>query len=188
MPTAKERGDRIKRLEALAASSTNLLQALDAVDRNDDQFWIMREMIAADGRRLSATERTRAEHHYQEMTDFLGRLPSASMAAAKIWKDGRGQPRNNAASLVLMDIVAIYEWLTRRRASRQVSRDDGADTGPFSNFAAAIWPPVFGKGDHGLSAAIKNWNSARKNRLKGTRSPLLANIAMRHPAWRILES
>ena len=100
MPTAKKRGDRIKRLEALAASSTNLLQALDAVDRNDDQFWIMREMIAADGRRLSATERTRAEHHYQEMTDFLERLPSASIAAAKIWKEGRGQPRNNAASLV----------------------------------------------------------------------------------------
>ena len=180
MPTAKERGDRIKRLEALAASSKSLVQALDAVDQDDDPVWIMGEMIAADGRRLSATERIRAENHYQEMRDFLGRLPSASIAAAKNWKKGRGQPRNDAASLVLMDLVAIYEWLTRRRASRQVSRVDGADTGPFWEFAGAIWPLVFGNADYGLSSAIRNWDSARKKRLKGTRSPLLANIAMRH--------
>ena len=186
--TAKKRRDRVKRIKAIASSSTKLMEALEAATRHDDQFWIIREIIAADGPRLSLAERSLSESRFNEMRDYLGKLSAASSTAERFLKRGRGQPRNDAASLVLMDIVAIYEWLTGRKASRQVSRINGTDTGPLWKFAAAIWPAVFGDAETGLSSAIKNWDSARKRKLEGTRSPLLANIAMRHPDWGIFES
>jgi hypothetical protein len=180
--------DRAKRLKAVADTSAKLLRALDAIDRNDERFWIVRDMIVGDGQRLTPVNRTRLEKRFERMRDCLGKLSAASVAAGKIWKQGRGQPHNNAASLVLMDIVAIYEWLTGRKATRQVNRDTLKDTGPFWEFAAAVWSLVFRNGTRGLSAAIKNWRSARKRKLKGTHSPILANIAVRHPEWRIFET
>jgi hypothetical protein len=187
MPSTKAQKGRIKRLKAVDVCARKLMQALDAVDSNDDQFWIMREMIVADGQRLTPAERAKRENQLHEMQGFLRKLARASGESAKIWNRGRGQPRNDAASLVLMDIVVIYVWFTGNKATRQVDRDTHKDTGPFWTFAAAIWPLVFDDGVYGLSAAIKNWDSARKKKLKGTRSPLLANIAMDHPGWGIFE-
>src|SRR5262249_59764217 len=66
-----------------------------------------------------------------------------------------GHPRNICAYLVMMDLVAIFEWLTGRKATREVDRDLGKDTGPFWHFAAAVWPHVSGEGRYGLSAAMK---------------------------------
>jgi hypothetical protein len=186
--TTKQRNDRVKRMKAITSSATKLIKALDAIADHDDEFCIMREIIATAGLRLSATQLVMSQNQFEEMRHYLRKLSAASVAAEQLWRQSRGQPRNNAASLVLMDIAAIYEWLTGRKASRQVIRGYRADTGPFWKFAAAIWPPVFGSGREGLSAAIKNWASARKKRLKGTRSPLLANVALRHPEWGIFES
>jgi len=188
MPTAKERRDCVKRLKAVASSSAQLIKALEAIADHDDQFWIIREIIAVAGLRLTDAQRHMSEKQFDETRDYLRKLSAASIAAERFWKRDRGQPPNDAASLVLMDVVAIYEWLTGRKATRQVDRVDGADSGPFWTFAAALWPPVFGKGDGGLSAAIKNWASAKKKKLKGTHSPLLANIALRHPGWGIFKS
>ena len=185
MPSTKTGKERIKRLNAVKDCAIKLSHALDAADRNDELFWIMREMILADGDRLTPTVRTNAENKIQEMRDFLTRLSFMSAESAKVWKKGRGQPRKLAASTVLMDIAAIYEWLTNERATREVDRDTKKDTGPFWKFAVAIWPLVFGNGQHGLSSTIKNWADAVKSKLSGTRSPLLANIAMRCPTWGI---
>jgi hypothetical protein len=85
----------------------------------------------------------------------------------------------------MKDIAAIFEWLTNIEATRQVDRISGVGAGPFWQFAAAIWPVVFGEADDGLPAAMKNWSSYRKR--YGERSALIANIAMRHPTWGIFE-
>jgi hypothetical protein len=183
----KTKKKRSTRLSSVDGCARRLSQALDAIDRNDERFWIIKEIIVADGQRLSQTKRVKLEDQFQEMKDFLGKLATASAASAKIWKQGRGQPRNVAASFVLMDIVAIYEWLTDKKATRRADRYTFKDSGPFWVFAGAIWPAVFGNGNYGLSAAIKNWDDARKKKLKGTHSPLLANIAMRHPEWGLFE-
>ncbi|MFY9958399.1 hypothetical protein, partial [Bradyrhizobium sp.] len=89
------------------------------------------------------------------------------------------------AFLVIRDIAALFEWMTSYKATRQVSRANGKPTGAFYNFAAALWPVVFGQGDDGLQAAIKKLTSAKKNTIKGTTSPILFHIAARNPKWRI---
>jgi hypothetical protein len=75
----------------------------------------------------------------------------------------------------MMDIAAIFEWLTDRKATREVDRINGKETGQFWHFAAAVWPWVFGKGVSGLPAAMKNWE---KWHLRfGEESQLIRNIA-----------
>ncbi len=188
-PSAEVQRGRVKRLKAVAAESAKLARALDAIEREDEIFWIVREMTLADAQRLSPTERRRQETQLQEVREFLEKLSTSAAMASKLWKQGRGQPRKVAASLVLMDIVAIYEWLTNKKATRQVDRDSKTDAGPFWEFASALWPMVFGSADDGLPAAIKNWAAAQKDmregKIQGERSPVLYNIAMRHPDWGI---
>ena len=125
------------------------------------------------------------ENQFEELRHLLGTLATASAASAKFWKQGRGRPRNDPPSLVLMDIIAIYEWLTDKKATREVGRDTGKDTGLFWEFAKTIWPLVFDRGERGLSAAIQRWAGARKKKLKGARSASLRNIDMHHPDWGI---
>jgi hypothetical protein len=55
-----------------------------------------------------------------------------------------------------------------------VDRDLGKDTGPFWDFAAAVWPHVFGKGRYGLSAAMKNWEKKKRHPRYGG-SPFIRN-------------
>jgi hypothetical protein len=174
-----ERVDLIKRLNTVSSAASKLSKALDAINRHDDSFWIIREAIKADGKRLTQKETKSRRRQFEYVCDFLIMLSSASDAAADACQIGRGKPRNNAASLVLMDVAAIYEWATKKKATRQ------DEDGPFWIFAASIWPPVFEKGDVGLSSTLKNWAAAKKRKAKGTYSPLLSNIAMRHPEWGI---
>jgi len=178
---------RVKRLKAVDVYAKKLLEALDAIDQKCEQLLIVREMVIAAESSLNPSEIARQENQLNKTRGTLKRLSSASAESTKLWMQGRGQPRNEPASLVLMDIVAIYEWLTGKKATRRLDSVTSEDAGPFWNFAAAIWPPVFHNGDYGLSAAIRNWDGARKKKLKGTRSPLLANIAIRHPDWGIFE-
>jgi hypothetical protein len=189
-PTKTKR-ERLERLRTVSDCAGKLSRALDTALCNDDHFLIIREMIRADGRRLDLTERLtetdRLQDQFHDMQQFLERLSAASAASAKIWKQSRGHPTNIVGRLVLMDIVAIYEWLTGKKATRRVDRDTGKDTGPFWKFAVAIWPLVFGKGKEGLSATLRGWDDAVKQKLTGTRSRLIVNIAMRRPTWGVLD-
>jgi len=113
--------------------------------------------------------------------DFLRKLAAATARLIDELDEslsGR-RPRNIRAYLVMMDLVAIFEWLTGRKATREVDRALGKDTGPFWDFAAAVWPHMFGKGRYGLSAAMKNWK--KWHSLYGEESPFIRNMAMRHP-------
>jgi hypothetical protein len=91
------------------------------------------------------------------------------------------QPPTVIAYLVIKDVAAIFEWCTGLEATRQVDRISHEETGPFYRFAAAIWPIVFGKGDDGLPAAIRRFATYRKREGRA----LMANMAMRNPAWRL---
>ena len=112
-----------------------------------------------------------------EERDFLTKLA----AIREIWKPRPGKPRNYAAGIVLQDAAAIFERFTGTKAGRVVDVSCGKETGPFFKFASALWPVMFGKGVQGLPAAMKNW--ARH----GAKSPLIENIALRHPTWRVRE-
>jgi hypothetical protein len=132
---------------------------------------------------LRSAERKTLERQLQEMRSFLSRLPSALASSVKGLARGQGQPRNVAASLVVMDLVEMFEWLTRTKALRRRH-----DTGVFWEFASAVWPVIFKRGEYGLHSAIKNWELARKRKLRGARSGLIANLDLRHPEWRLFDS
>ena len=114
----------------------------------------------------------------------LNRVVSSQPSA--VWASGRGQPRNISAYLIMLDIAAIYQWVTGSRASRRYDpyKDHDQESGPFWRFASAIWLAIHGTRD-GLSAAMKNW--ARYRAQFGEEFALIANIAMRQPLWGLLE-
>src|SRR5205823_8186776 len=115
------------------------------------------------------------ENRIAQELAFLDELASAANSSLASSKVGRGRPNNIPASLVIMDLAAIFTWLTGEVATRRVSRDTGDPSGPFWNFASAVWPVIFEKGDDGLQAAIKKLATARAKKLS-TRSPVLHNM------------
>lgn len=108
----------------------------------------------------------------------------AELAAAQIKKNGRGHPRNLKAFRIMLDVQAIYEYLSGKPAARQVHnrnhQDFGDEYGPFWGFAKAIWCAIYGSTD-GLPAAIRNWERLIKEH--GDKSPILSNIHMANPGW-----
>jgi hypothetical protein len=175
MESAAIRRQRIKKLEIVKKRADQLLDALKEVKNRN----ILPLMVVAEGRRwedLSRAEWTSRTIRLDEENDFLAKL--SAIAPREMFKVRKGQPRNYRAYLFLQDAAAIFEWLTGTQATREVSRDDGTEIGPFFQFASTLWPIVFGHAP-GLQAAMKIWASGRKR--YGEQSPVMANIALRHP-------
>jgi hypothetical protein len=118
--------------------------------------------------------------------DFLRKLAAATARLIDELDEslsGR-RPRNIPAYLVMLDLAAIFEWLTHRKAARGVDRIDHTETGPFWRFAESVWLLAFGSA-LGLKAAMKNWAEARNEYHE--HSSFLYNLAMRRPEWGIFE-
>jgi len=182
---------RAKRMETVAKRAHGLLQALEALD-DRDRAAIAFEKPRAGGDLWPKMRR----HHRRETSEMLGMiqrikeerdfLTELIAAAPAVWKlRGRGRPRNIQAYLVIKDAAAIFEWLTKKEATRQVNSLTHEETGPFWKFLAAIWPVVFGQGDDGLPAAIKKWAEYREKYREGC--ALIANINFRRPTWKLFE-
>jgi hypothetical protein len=181
--------DRGKKVEVFEKRARALLQAFDALD--DLGLQRVAHRMATD--ETSNIAQTDLQQELGALCNFLTRLASAEPHASQ--KSKRGQPRNYVAYLVILDIAAIFEWLTKTKPTREVDREGKGgkgDIGPFWKFAEAIWPLVFCKGRFGLSSAIKNWAGLEKDwkrkRSEGEKSPLINNIALRHPSWGVFEN
>ncbi len=170
---------RTERVELQAVSKRARL--LREAIRRADHFWIVRSLIEVKDGRVPRDLLDRLDREYVDLIRFLEaieKLPD------KLWPRRRGRARNVSAYLIISDIAAIFEWLTRTKASRAVNWDTGKSAGPFYRFAAAIWTAIF-KSEAGLSAAMKNWAEERKK--YRNISAALANIHLRHPTWGIFE-
>ena len=170
----------LRRLKLIKTSSEKLSRTLRA-RQADDEFWIARELTSRAERLIG----TRSKNYLNDYYAMSAELARAAGQAVKNFGIKRGRPRNDLAALVLMDIAAIYEWITGQTATRRVGRATGKDEGPFWEFASVLWALAFDKGTEGLSSAIKAWAAAVKKKEKGTRSPLIANFDLRHPEWQI---
>ena len=151
---------RYDQLTKIGKCANNLREALGAIDQRGIS-WIAQEIMCENGNILSGSHEkfTEMTERLKDEGDFLRKLAAATVRPIEELDESlsRGHPRNKCAYLVMMDLVAIFEWLTDTKPTREVDRDLGKDTGPFWHFAAAVWPHVFGKGCYGLSAAMKNW-------------------------------
>ena len=85
-----------------------------------------------------------------------------------------------------MDLAAIYEWLTKKKAGRGVDSILGIEIGPFWDFVVTIWPVIFkSTGAAGLPATINNWAGARNK--YDEESPLISNMSIANPAWGLFD-
>lgn len=182
--------ERTKELDTVTGLAIRLGEALDKLDDVDRSLIVLQMMRAEPStQKVSPEERVYPEFVYRMarlrwLSEYLAKL--GGVHAGENWKPQRGQPRNITAYLVLQDAAEIFEWLTGTKATREVDRSDGAETGYFFQFASVLWPVIFGKDAAGLPAAMKNWAQWRKQYAE--RSALITNIALRYPGWGIFQS
>lgn len=180
---------RYKQIKKIGEYANDLWQVLEAIDQRG-MSWIAQEIGREEGTPLFSVSRERVAEMKERLKDEGDFLRKLAAAKARLIDEldkslsGGGRPRNIRAYLVMMDIAAIFEWLTDGKATREVDRDNHKETGPFWNFALAVWPYVFGKGRYGLSSAMKNWETWHARE----KSQLIRNIAMGHPTWGIFNN
>jgi hypothetical protein len=179
MPSRTAINAGIKQFRAVKIKATELSQAITVLDQHGRLLILSRlEANAANKDRFSQkTKRLDAIH---ESVRSL-----ATLSPHPLWKSGRGRPRNLAAYFVLQDAAAIYEWWSGEKAAREVDRIEGKESGPFFRLVSVLWPRIFGKNVEGLPAAMKSWASAHVKFQE--QSPLIANLNLRHPTWRLFE-
>jgi len=179
-----ERATRNARLKSVAAKSGKLAHALRTLTPMDLDFIAFalsqdRQPTANPPRRYDVMQSEIAE-----ITGVIATLETISEGAtAAVHVGRRGQPMNLKSHLVLRDLAAIYQYVTGKPATRSTDRETGRGSGPFWEFAKAVWPVVFENADDGLSAALKVW--AGNPSKASESSALLANIDLRHPEWGI---
>jgi hypothetical protein len=177
----RQRRERLTRLGNIA---DRLLEALEGLDKRD-RWTLAAQIGAAEGQDIQDITVAIFNEENEKRLNYTRNLIAKLAAGAKqpLLKRGRGQPRNVVAYLVMMDIAAIFEYLTGIKATREVDRYTGEEKGPFRDFAGAIWSLVFLSND-GLSAALKNWACGTKY---GELSPLIVNVSLRRPEWGVFD-
>ena len=175
----RERRERLARLGKIA---DRLVAALDGLDKHD-RGTLAGQIGAAEGQEIM--EAIFDEKNHERLHNIRNSTADLAAAAKRpLWNPGRGRPRNSPAYLVMMDIAAVFEYLTDTEAVRQVDRNTHDEKGPFRDFAGAIWSVLF-TSDDGLSAALKNW--AHGSKKYDEFSHLIENIAMRHLEWGLFD-
>ena len=181
--TVRERYDQLSKIGTRA---NDLRQALEAIDQRG-KSWIAQEIGREEGTPLFSVSRERVaemKERLKDEDDFLRKLATATARLIDELDEslsGR-RPRNIRAYLVMLDLAAIFELLTDRKAARGIDRTYHTETGPFWRFAESVWQVVFGT-TRGLKAAMKNWAEARK--LYHEHSSFLLNLPLRRPGWGI---
>ena len=183
--TGSEIASRRLRFDAVVRDACDLKTALKNLRGRDKGElalrtlgWPRRDALVD----LKASEILAAEKELAALINSVGKLSSATLDDVS---KKRGRPANLTAYLVMLDVQAIYEYLTGQRATRRVRNqhhpDKGKDYGPFWHFSSQVWREVF-KTSSDLPAAMRNW-AVYVRRYKD-RSPLIANIYFQHPEWR----
>jgi hypothetical protein len=179
---------RYAQLTKVGKYATHLRQALERLDP-PGRAWIAQEIGREEGSPLFSVSREKLaemKERLKDEGDFLRKLTAATVRLIDELDEslsGR-RPRNIRAHLVMLDLAAIFEWLTDRKAARGIDRIERTESGPFWRFAESVWPVAFGT-TRGLTAAMKNWAKARK--VYHEHSNFLYNLAMRRPEWGIFE-
>jgi hypothetical protein len=181
---------RQKRCQAVARCAKNLYEAISNLDETDVFGLALDIAVQRTGSAILQVDQSEITAAQERLTWAKRWLPELADAYGPSQRQARtrGRPRNIVSYLVMLDLQAIYEFVTDTSAERRVHGEDhpehGKEYGPFWDFVQPIWTLVFGSNAR-LSAAMKAWSLARNE--FGETLPIIANIALRHPEWRIFE-
>jgi hypothetical protein len=179
---------RERRLQAVARSAKKLREAMANLEDADIFRLALGIAIRKTGSTLFEVDQSEITEAQEQLTRAKRWLPELTDAFGSRQRQARsrGRPRNVVPYLVMLDLEAIFEFATGTNAERRVHGKDhpdyGGEYGPFWDFAHTSWAVIFGSAT-GLPAAMKSWATGRSE--FGDKSPLIANMALRHPEWRI---
>jgi len=170
--------ERQRQASAILSAARRFLASLQELDNNmrtqiADRLALNAELIANEDR-LRVRDRFETELEY--LRDLITAIENISRPRR------RGRPRNRVARRVILDLAAIFEYLTDTKATRQVDSVSHEESGPFQHFAAAVWPVIFGS-DDGLAAALRNWDETRAK----VYSPVVYEMDLRNPEWGLFD-
>ncbi len=173
--------ETLKRLENVSDSAKAMIAALDAAKDEGDQDFVEFEIIKARGKITVRAEWEAAAAEISAMRKTLVAVEAAAADSLAKLRPRKGRPMNAFGYLLLLDLAAIFEWVTGKKATRRVDRMTHEETGPFYEFARIVWPMVTSNGSDGFIAAWRNWaDFSRKYR---ERSPIIANFKLRCRAY-----
>lgn len=190
--TPKQIRAKRKKIDRIAKEARNLAQALSEVQRHVG-IAIAGQLLVTDAgsqfNLLNHEDSSRSKRRLDEELERLELLAKRAIEASTAFVPPPLRKSTLIRYLILLDLAAIFEWATQQSAGRRVktdiSDDAGKNYGPFWDFVSAIWPMIFGS-VAGLDYALKNWAESRG--LYKDASPIIRNIDMRHPEWRIRET
>ena len=122
---------RFAQLTNVGKCATHLRQAFEALDQRG-WVWIAQEIGREEESPLFSMSReglSEMKERLKQQDDLLKKIEAAIPRLLEEDKRELGHPRNICAYLVMMDLVAIFEWLTGRKATREADRDLGAHSG-----------------------------------------------------------
>jgi hypothetical protein len=172
---------RVKPVQRIAKHAAGLLAALDEFDLYKGESWLVYELSKRISPMGFQDEASGQKQKLEDQRKLLREVELVANDLAGRFKRSVDQRQNIPAYRTMLDIAAIFEWLTNTKAIRRVER--GTDS--FGDFSRSIWPVIFEKGDDGLESALKNW--AKGTRDYGDGSALIVNIAWRYPTWGVFE-
>jgi hypothetical protein len=171
--------DRLKAIRSVIKHAEGLREALENFEKFNGSSWLIWKLIEGHADDSYSNAEALQAARLAEQISFLPKLETAAKSIQPGFAKAVDQRRNIPAYLLLLDMAAIFEWLTDRPAQRG-SYDRPH---PFDDVVGVLWSAAFGKAN-GLEAAMKNWAKYRK-KFKD-KSPVIFNISHRHPDWRLL--
>jgi hypothetical protein len=186
----KSRANRRTKVERVAKTARGLAAALAALGDNGPNeiaAWatVGTDDFFAPGKVEDLVNRLTLVS--QNLPELVGR----AAAAAQRLKARRGRPNTIIAYLVMLDLAAIYEFLTGSPPTRRVRSDvydddSGAEYGPFYTFVEAVWSRIAGLIEHPPSpkTLVRDW--AEYRRQYNESSTIIANLHLRRPEWGLL--
>jgi hypothetical protein len=190
-PTSEQIRAEREQLQKVASRTAKLAEAIAALDLTP-RFAVARRLLrpGTNSPKIGPSFQS-SQRMDRRLETYPTRLQQLAPAAEQVTNDWVPPPLRTEMLkryLVLHDLAAIYQWATRKPAGRRVTTDvsdsGSKPYGPFWEFAGAVWRVVFGS-EKGLDHAMKTWAKGRRE--FGEWSPLIENMRLRHPEWRVFD-
>ena len=172
---------QLKIIKRLIRQTEGLRDALENFEEFDGTSRLVLNLIEGHTGDDYDREKALQTRRLAEQRVFLRDVQTAAKAIESGFKAVKDQRRNLTAYLLLMDMAAIFKWLTGQAATRG-SNDRPS---PFDNFVGVLWSVIY-REVQGMEAALKNW--AKYATKFEERSAVVANINFRHPDWGLLNT
>jgi hypothetical protein len=151
---------REKRLRTVGARAQGVIEAILSLDQNGFFKTAFEPQMRHAGTSIWSTDIEAASERRDTAISWLSDLAKLY----SVLEDGSGNGKKPKRSpdkamryyLIIRDLAAIFELVTKKSATRRVDSDSGQDYGSFADFVEKVWVQIF-ENKRGRSYAIRVW-------------------------------